>query len=157
MTKNNVLTLKKLGVWIWSPSDFPKTIYSREGVTPCFFETFNIIIRHIFPETFNEIYQLVRELWRFSSRILTNLIIFMIFFFLVANKVMTQHITDDVSIYFSLNRLFNECTKLFWHWISFSWNIKDEGVIGGGGVVKLTSLRRSHLSRSPALFGLKLY
>ena len=31
----------------------------------------------------------------------------------------------------TLNRLFNNCIKLSWHWISFCWNRKVER--GGGG------------------------
>ena len=41
-----------------------------------------------------------------------------------------QHVTDDLSIFFffslqpTLNWLFINCIKLFWIWISASWNIK---------------------------------
>ena len=41
------------------PVVFRKNVSSKERVKPCFFMTFNIIIRHIFPENFIEIPQVV--------------------------------------------------------------------------------------------------
>ena len=45
------------------PCGFSKNVFSKERVKPCgVFFIFNIIIRHIFPENFNEIAQVVRKL-----------------------------------------------------------------------------------------------
>ena len=41
------------------PCGFSKAAFSRERVKPWFFVTFNIIIRHIFPENFIEFSQVV--------------------------------------------------------------------------------------------------
>ena len=41
---------------------FSKNVSSKERVKPRFFVTFNIIIRHIFPENFIEINQVVQKL-----------------------------------------------------------------------------------------------
>ena len=45
--------------WGWGQFDpssgFSETVISREWVRPYFFVTFNIIIRHIFPENFIQI------------------------------------------------------------------------------------------------------
>ena len=59
---------------------FSKTVFSREGVKPCFFVAFNIIIRRIFSENFIKIPQVVRKIWRSSSPILSNFINFFLFF-----------------------------------------------------------------------------
>ena len=75
--KNLTLTLKMLGdEFDPSPCGFSKNVFFRESMEPCFFVTFNILITHIFPETFIEIPQLVQKIWRFSSSILTIFINF---------------------------------------------------------------------------------
>ena len=48
------------------PCGFSKTVSSKERVKHCFFVTFNIIIRHVFPENFIEIPQVVQKIWRIS-------------------------------------------------------------------------------------------
>ena len=101
------------------------------GDKALFFVTFNIFIRHIFPENWIEIPQVVRRIWKFSSTILANFITFFFFFwtfwyFLVANKLMREHIANDVNIFYLqpiFNRLFNNCIKLYWYWISSFWNM----------------------------------
>ena len=55
------LTLKRMGSDL-PPSPFwgfSKNVSSTERIKPLFFVTFNIIIRHIFPEIFIEIAQVV--------------------------------------------------------------------------------------------------
>ena len=44
------------------PCGFSKNVSSKERVKPWFFMTFNIIIRHTFPENFIEILQVVQKL-----------------------------------------------------------------------------------------------
>ena len=46
---------------------FSKIVFSRGRVKPCFFVTFNVIIRLIFPENFIKIPQVVQKIWRASS------------------------------------------------------------------------------------------
>ena len=41
---------------------FSKNISSKERVKPCFFVTFNIISKHIFPENFMEFPQVVQKI-----------------------------------------------------------------------------------------------
>ena len=64
----------------WEEVNFPPplVIFSKLYIfrEPWFFVTFNIIIIHICPENFIEIPQVVRKIWRFSSSVLTNFIIF---------------------------------------------------------------------------------
>ena len=67
-----VLTIKHLG---WGGMSF-----SKEKMKPCFFATFNIIIRHIFLENFIEVPQVVRKTWRIFLSILANFIDFHRFF-----------------------------------------------------------------------------
>ena len=72
-----------------------RRMYFLKRVKPCgFFFIFNIIIRHIFPENFNEIPQVVRKLWTNSLSIL--------------------------AIFIFWNILINNCIKSYW--ISYSWN-----------------------------------
>ena len=42
-----------------SPCGFSKSVSSKEREKPCFFVTFSIILRHIFPENFIEFPQVV--------------------------------------------------------------------------------------------------
>ena len=69
--------------------------------------------------------------------------------FLVLKKLITSCIKDSVTIFFyfqpTLNRLFNNCTNLYWYEISSFWNMKGE--------VKLTPLsspRKKLPLKSPA-------
>ena len=67
----------------------------RERLQPCFFVTFNIIIRHAFPENIIKVPQFVGKIWSFCPSILT---IFLFFWhFLVRKKQMTS--TDYASIF----------------------------------------------------------
>ena len=94
---------------------------------PWFFVTFNIIINHIFPENFTEIPQVVQKIWRLSLSILAIFFDFLDFLTFPCFKK-----TDDVSLkqmmssFFhfqhTLNRLLNNCIKLYWCYISFSCN-----------------------------------
>ena len=56
------LTLKRLGGQFDTPCGFSKNVSSKERAKPWFFVTFNIIIRHIFPENFIEIPQFVQKI-----------------------------------------------------------------------------------------------
>ena len=80
------LTLKRLGggggreVQFDHPCGFSKNVSSKETVKPWFFVTFNIIIRHIFPENFIEIPLVVQRLWGISLSVLAIFINFYQFF-----------------------------------------------------------------------------
>ena len=50
------LTLKR------PPCCFSKDIFSKDKLKTCFFVRFNVIISHIFPETFNKNSQIVQKL-----------------------------------------------------------------------------------------------
>ena len=96
--------------------------------------TFNINIRQIFPENVIEIPQVVWKIWRFSSSILTILFSsssWIFWHFLIAKKLMTSAYNGWCQNFFylqpNLNRLFNNCVKLYWYWISSSSNIKGVG------------------------------
>ena len=45
-----------------NPNDFSKIVSSKEREKPWFFVTFNIILRHIFPENFIEFPQVVQKI-----------------------------------------------------------------------------------------------
>ena len=45
-----------------SPCGFSKSVSSKERERPWFFVTFNIILRHIFPENFIEFPQVVQRI-----------------------------------------------------------------------------------------------
>ena len=62
------------------PCGFSNIVSSKLRVKPWFFVTFKIIIRHIFPEIFIEIPQVVQKLWRISLSILAIFIDFYQFF-----------------------------------------------------------------------------
>ena len=53
------------------PRGFSETAFSRENVKPCFFVTFDIIIKLIFPENFIKILQVIRKIWIFFPSIVT--------------------------------------------------------------------------------------
>ena len=56
-----------------SPScGFSKSVSSKDREKPWFFVTFDIILRHIFPENFSEFPQVVQNIWRNSLSILAN-------------------------------------------------------------------------------------
>ena len=44
------------------PSGFSKSVFSKEREKPWFFVTFDIILRHIFPENFIEFPQVVQKI-----------------------------------------------------------------------------------------------
>ena len=55
----------------------------------------------------------------------------------------------------TLNRLFNNCTELYWYWIRSTWNIK-----GGLGSVKLTphpSPSERTVLKKPTLIRLEIF
>ena len=110
ITETNLyLTVKRLrrggGVQIDPPPcGFSKNVSSKERVKPCFFLTFNIILRHIFPEKFIEFPQVAQKIWRNSLSILPIFINFPRFigFFditLLQRNKWRQLIRDDVSIF----------------------------------------------------------
>ena len=109
------------GVNLTSPCGFSKIVSSKKRVTPWFFVTFNIILRHIFPENFIEFPQVVQKIWRNSLSILANFhqfsSIFWIFWhYLVTKKPMMSAYNRWCLHFFylqhTLNRLFN-FTALF--------------------------------------------
>ena len=59
---------------------FLKIASSKERVKPWFFVTFNIILRHIFPENFIEFPQVVQKIWRNYLVIVANFHRFFWFF-----------------------------------------------------------------------------
>ena len=121
LKKESCLTLKRLVGSIWpTPCVFSKIVSSKERVKSCSFGTFDIITSHTFRENFIKISQVVPKIWRISLSIYFHRFssIFWTFWhFLITNKLMTSLITDDVSIFHfqnTLNRLFNNCIKLYW-------------------------------------------
>ena len=62
------------------PCGFSKIVSSEETLKPWFFVTFNIILKHIFPENFIEFPQVVQKIWRISLSILVIFINFPPFF-----------------------------------------------------------------------------
>ena len=62
------------------PCGFLKNVSSVQRVEPRFFVTFNIILKHIFPENFIEFTQVVQKIWRNSLSILAIFINFNQFF-----------------------------------------------------------------------------
>ena len=108
---------------------FPKKLYFRVRVKPCFFVTFNIIVSHIFPENFVDVSHIAQRIRRFSPSILTIFIDFSDFLNFSSRKE-----TSDFSIqqmissifYFQaiINSLFNNFINLYWYWISSSGNMK---------------------------------
>ena len=121
--------------WIWLPPplhcSFLKNVSSIKRVKPCFFVTFDIILKHIFPENFIEFPLVVQKIWRSSLSILAIFINFSQFFgffdiALLQRNYWRHPITDDVSIFSvsTLSRLSNNCIKLYWYQMSSSWNMK---------------------------------
>ena len=118
--------------------------------------TYNIVISHIFSENFIDIPQIVQKIWRFFS---FNINYFRQLFgifdiSLLQINLWRQQITGDVRFFYfqpTLNRLFNSCIKLYWHKISFSWNMKGMGQTDHPHLLHQKKL----LSKSPALLGLK--
>ena len=103
-----------------TPCSFSKNLFSRERVKPCCFVTFNIIVSHICPENFIEITQVVQNIWRFSSSILTIFINFLgiLIFpcYKETNEVSIEQVMSAL-LYFqhTLNRLFGTCINLYWY------------------------------------------
>ena len=88
------LTLKRLGGVNLTPScGFLKNVSSKERVKPWLFVTFNIILKHIFPENFIEFPQVVQKIWRNSLSILAKFDQFFGFLTLLCYKE-----TNDVSL-----------------------------------------------------------
>ena len=100
--KHRPLTLKRLGVVNLTPSPLPrfgfsKSVSSKERVKPWFFVTFNIILRHIFPENFIEFPQVVQKIWRNSLSILANFHQFSSIFWFFWHYLLAKK-TIDVSL-----------------------------------------------------------
>ena len=119
------LTLKRLAGWgQFDPFlvIFPKMCFlKRERVKPCFFfVTYNIIISNAFLENLIVIPQVVQEIWRIFPSILTIFINFSDFLIFPCCKE-TNNVTicQMMSAVFytqpTLNRLFNNCIKLYWY------------------------------------------
>ena len=96
---------------------FSKNVFfQRKGGFLVFCDSFNIFISHIFHENFIEIPQLVQKIW------------------------WHQHMASAI-IYLqpTLNKLINNCIKIYWYHISSSWNLLllllpgAAGGTGGGG------------------------
>ena len=66
----NYINPKTAGGSIWHPCGFSKYVSSKERVKPWFFVTFNIILKHIFPENFIEFSQVFQKIWGNSLSIL---------------------------------------------------------------------------------------
>ena len=80
-----------------TPCGFPKSVSSKEREKPWFFVTFNIILRHIFPENFIEFPQVVQKIWRNSLSILANFHQFSSIFWIFWHYLLTKK-TNDVSL-----------------------------------------------------------
>ena len=136
---------------------FSKNVFSRERTKTCYFVIFNIIKSHIFPENVIEIPQIFQKIWKFYS---SMLIILTNFSACLRSPYCKE--TNDASIkqttwaflYLqpTLNRLFNDCKKLYWYLISSTWNIK-EGQIDP----PLAPSNKKPPSKSPALVGLNFW
>ena len=50
------------------PCGFSETAFSTEMAKPCFFVTFNVIIRHFLSENLIKVPQVVQKMLRFSSQ-----------------------------------------------------------------------------------------
>ena len=107
---------------------FSKNVFfQRKGGFLVFCDSFNIFISHIFHENFIEIPQLVQKIW------------------------WHQHMASAI-IYLqpTLNKLINNCIKIYWYHISSSWNLLllllpgAAGGTGGGGRIKLTPTPRKN-------------
>ena len=110
---------------IWHPPllrFFQKCVFSEKGGFLVFCDSFNIFISHIFHENFIEIPQLVQKIW------------------------WHQHMASAI-IYLqpTLNKLINNCIKIYWYHISSSWNLLllllpgAAGGTGGGGEDQIDS------------------
>ena len=117
---------------------FSKNVFfQRKGGFLVFCDSFNIFISHIFHENFIEIPQLVQKIW------------------------WHQHMASAI-IYLqpTLNKLINNCIKIYWYHISSSWNLLLlllPGAAGGtGGEDQIDSHPQKKLpSKSPVLLGLQ--
>ena len=123
-TKNFLLICTACPLAVFDPPcGFSKIISSKERVKLWFSVTFNIILKDIFSENFIEFPQVVQKIWRNSLSVLANFhqlsSIFLIFWhYLVTKKLMTSFITGMSGLFHfqhSLNRLFNNCIKLYWY------------------------------------------
>ena len=94
-----------------------KNVSSKERIKPCFFVIFNIIIRHIFPENFTEMSQVVQKLWRIFLSILAIFINFYHFFwifwfYLVTKKLMASSYNRWCQYFFTLNIIQIDCLTI---------------------------------------------
>ena len=70
---------------------------------------------------------------------------FWTFWYFLSYKKTCHHKTDNVRIsnlQTTSDRLFNNCIKLYWYWISSSWNVKGRGVKSTQTLNKLPSKRQ---------------
>ena len=58
-------------------NDLYKNLFPRDWLKPCFFVTFIVIMSYIFLENLNQSYQVVLNIWRFSSWILVIFVTFL--------------------------------------------------------------------------------
>ena len=69
---NNLCNPKTGGEVNLTPCGFSKIASSKERVKPWFFVTFNVILKHTFPENFTEFPQVAQKIRRNSQSILAN-------------------------------------------------------------------------------------
>ena len=110
------LTLKRLEVNLTPHGGFFKNVIFRVFEALFFVAFNNIVISHIFPESFIEIPQVIQKIW-FSSPILTifiNISDFLILtFYKETNDVSIKQMTSGFFyLHPILNRLFDNCVKL---------------------------------------------
>ena len=127
-------------------SGFSKNLFSGEKVKPWFFATFNIMISHTFPWNFIDIAQVVQKIWRYPPSTWT---VFNNFW-----EILTSAYNKWSQLFSNfqptLNRLINNCVKLYWYKISSSSNINE-------GQNNTLSPRKKLLSKNPVLLGLDVY
>ena len=91
LCRTDFLTLKRSPPY---PFDFSKNFFTWEK--RCLFEHFNVIMKYIFPKTFIEIPQVVWNIWRFSSWILSEYWVFLLNIYTFCHLIDQK--TNDVSI-----------------------------------------------------------
>ena len=104
-----------------TPCGLSKIVSPKPKVKPWSFVTFKIMIRHVFPENFIEIPQVVQKLWETSQSILDILIDFTNFSdfltFPCYKETNDANLKKMMSTFFhfqhTLNRLFNNCIKFY--------------------------------------------
>ena len=110
---------------------------------------FNIILRHIFPENFIEFPRAIQRIWRNSLSILANFHQFSSNFWISWHYLVPKKLIMSAFFHFqhTLNRCFNNWIKLYWYYISSSWNIKGYEGIQIDPHSGKTTLKRSSLIR----------